>query len=329
MGMDMELADGKRDALGELDALRRHRCRARALFISATFDGSAKLLEDNRLRKNLAVMLTLAHRASESWYVTRASDPGNDRLHQARPIAPPDLPQDACAALAPIALRATSVELAQHDVGVPGSLLRVSMLSSADDRHSAMRESAQTRGKLDVREAHDGLHEETGAEVRRQHSDRQTVGPQRGTHLDERLELAQRDRYMCTSQRVYDVLVVRGDGRRILGRGVTVLLLLPLNGHCGHEVLRFAVSADCRVPQGYKLGQTEHGLGQTGHGRVVHFLDDVPRRFFDVEQLNRQSQAGFRSRDRQPGTPRAELGCSDDYGNVDLTHSMQLSGAAT
>ena len=177
MGTDMEVANGERDALGELDALRRHRGRARALFISATFDGSAKFLEDIRLRKNLAVMLTLAHRASESWYVTRASDPGNDRLHQARPIAPPDLPQDACAALAPIALRATSVELGQHDVGVPGSLLRVSMLSSAHNCQSAMRESAQTRGKLDVREAR-GLHEEeTGAEVRRQHAERVHFGP--------------------------------------------------------------------------------------------------------------------------------------------------------
>ena len=186
MGTGMEGADGERDALGELDALRRHRCRARALFISATFDGSAKFLDVNRLRKNLAVMLTLAHRASESWYVTRASDPGNDRLHQARPIAPPDLPQDACAALAPIALRATSVELAQHDVGVPGSLLRVSMLSSADDRHSAMRESAQTRGKLDVREAR-GLHEEeTGAEVRRQHAERVHLDPPMVTYPDRR-----------------------------------------------------------------------------------------------------------------------------------------------
>jgi hypothetical protein len=201
------------------------------------------------------------------------------------------------------------------------------MLSSAHNFHSAMRESAQTRGKLDVREAHVGLHEETGAESRRQHSDRQTVGLHRGTHIDERLELAQRDRYMCT-QRVYDVLVVRGDGRRIRGRVVTVPLLLPLTGHCSHEVLRYAVFADCRVPQGYKLGQTEHGLGHTAHGWVGHFLDDAPRRFFDVEQLNRQSQAGFRSRDRQPETPRAELGCSHDYGNVDFTHFMQLSGAA-
>ena len=58
VGTDMEAADG------ELDA-RRHRCTARALFISATFDGSAEFLEGHRLSKNRAVMLTLAHRATE------------------------------------------------------------------------------------------------------------------------------------------------------------------------------------------------------------------------------------------------------------------------
>jgi len=158
----MEAADG------ELDA-RRHRCTARALFISATFDGSAEVFERCRLSKNRAVMLTLAHRATELWYVTRARIPGNDRLHQARPIARSDLRPDACAARAPIALHAMSVELPQHDGCVPGSLLRVSMLSSACDAHSINREHGQTRGKRDVREAR-GLHEETAAEVRPQHT---------------------------------------------------------------------------------------------------------------------------------------------------------------
>ena len=65
MGMDMEVADGEQDALGELDALRRHRCTARALFISATFGGSAQFLEGHRLSKNRAFMLTLEHRATE------------------------------------------------------------------------------------------------------------------------------------------------------------------------------------------------------------------------------------------------------------------------
>ena len=109
--------------------------------------------------------------------MTRARIPGNDRLHQARPIARSDLRPDACAARAPIALRAMSVELAQHDGCVPGSLLRVSMLSSACNAHSLNRVHGQTRGKRDVREAHDGLHEEAGAEVRRQHTEREAFGP--------------------------------------------------------------------------------------------------------------------------------------------------------